>query len=165
MKRLDRRLSVLEICPSFIQYLRETAPSLFYQAPLDSISFRWKIPNQELLGGWTSPKSGIDIIKELRTDEICGFIGIHFPGREFLSSLAVANPGPYSPLCVVDAMHGFLSDHGENFGEHFACHIRHHAIKASERGCVLKYADKKTEEPLVLTGQEFFRLSPPRVIH
>ena len=151
---------MLEICPSFIQYLKETAPSLFYQAPVDSISFRWKIPDQELLGGWTSPKSGIDIIKELRTNEVCGFIGIHFPGRKFLSSLTVANPGPYSPLCVVDAMHGFLSDRGESFGEHFACLTRRYAIEASEQGCVLKYADKKTEGPLILTRQRFFRLFP-----
>src|SRR3989344_3917238 len=128
---------MLGICPSFIQYLSETAPSLFYQVPLDTISFRWKIPSEEFLSGWTSPKSGVDIIKELRTDEICGFTGIHFPGKRF------------------------LLENNEGFGECLEL-IRQKSIEASQVGCLLQYATEETERPVVLTRHEFFKLFPCR---
>ncbi|PJE51275.1 MAG: hypothetical protein COV29_00770 [Candidatus Yanofskybacteria bacterium CG10_big_fil_rev_8_21_14_0_10_36_16] len=163
---------MLGICPSFIQYLNETAPSLFYQVPLDSISFRWKIPNNECLGGWIG-KSGIDTIKELSTDELCGFAGLHFPGREFLEILVSSNSGPYTPVDIVDSMLSFFLDRSRDLKEiyrnefitHFAGDIRYQAILATEQGCVLRYATEKTESPIVLTRQDFLNLFPKKTLH
>lgn len=152
------------ISNSFLLYLDERAPSLFWQLPLDNLSFRWKIPKEECLGGWTSPKSGIDIIRELRTDEICGFAGMHFPGKEFLYYLVSKSPGPYDVLSVVNAINCFLLENNENFGEYYKL-IREKAVAASQIGCVLKYATDETEQPIVLTRQKFFTLFPSRTVH
>lgn len=126
---------------SFILYLAEKAPSLFWQLPPNNLSFRWKIPEEECLGGWIG-KSGIDSIKELRTDEFCGFAGIHFPGREFLKILVENNPGPYTSVDVVDSMLSFYLDRSKDlkatyrneFITHFAGNIRYQAIIATEQG-------------------------------
>lgn len=160
------------ISNSFVLYLAEKAPSLFWQLPLDNLSFRWKIPNEECLGGWIG-KSGIDIIKELRTDEVCGFAGIHFPGREFIEGLVALHPGPYSPLMVVDEILSFFLDrtkelkdiYRNEFITNFAGDIRYQAILATEHGCVLRYASDYTKGPAVLTREIFHKLFPENVIH
>ena len=160
------------ISSSFLLYLNEKSPSLFWQLPLDNLSFRWKIPEEECLGGWIG-KSGIDIIKELRTDEICGFSGIHFPGREFLEILVNTKEGPYTPLDVVDSMLSFYLDRTKDLKEiyrsefitNFAGDIRYHAIEATDSGCVLRYATDNMEEPVIMTRQEFKKLFPSKTIH
>ncbi len=152
------------VSSSFLLYLNEEAPSLFWQLPLDDLSFRWKIPKEECLGGWTSPKSGIDIMRELRTDEICGFTGIHFPGKEFLYGLVKKSPGPYDVLSVVDSINHFLLENNESFGEYYEL-VREKATKAGQTGCVLKYATDEMEQSRILTTQGFFTLFPRRTVH
>ncbi|MDO8492408.1 MAG: hypothetical protein Q7S34_02095 [bacterium] len=152
------------ISNSFLLYLNEKAPSLFWQLLLDNLSFRWKIPQEECLMGWTSPKSGIDIIKELRTDEICGFAGIHFPGKEFMYGLVNLNPGPYTAIKVIRTLQDFLVRNNEGLGNHYDL-IRLKAEEASNQGCVLKYATDETEQPTVLTRENFFTLFPNRIVH
>jgi|SRR3989344_8406460 len=157
---------------SFVLYLAEKAPSLFWELPLDNLSFRWKIPEEECLGGWIG-KSGIDIIEELRTNEICGFAGVHFPGQEFIKGLVVQHPGPYTPLIVVDSILSFFLDRTKDLDEiyrnefitRFAGDIRYQAILATEQSCILRYASDNTEEPVVLTRQEFYKLFPPKTVH
>lgn len=155
---------MLSISPSFIQYLNETAPSLFYQVPLDNLSFRWEITEHELLKGWTSKKSGIDILADLDSGEICGFTGIHFPGKEFLCALVSLSPGPYNATQVIETLQDFLVRNDENLGSYYDL-IRLKAREASSKGCVLRYATDETEQPVILTREEFFTLFPERRVH
>ena len=153
-----------DVSNAFILYLVDSAPSLFYNITMDCISFRWKIPTSECLGKWTSKRSGLDIVEELRTREICGFIGMHFPGKQFFRNVAAKNPGPYTPWDVFNEMNSFLVQNGESFGKYYE-EIKSEAKKASEVGCVFRYADEETEEPMVLTAEKFFLLFPDQRLH
>ena len=137
---------------AFQHYLNARAPSLFYSGPLKSISFRWKIPEEELTLGWTSPKSGIDIIAELETNKVCGFTGEHFPGKELLRRLAAKGAGPYTALCVVKELQQFLLERGETLGTYYD-QILIEACKATATppGCWLKYATNTMSAPATLT--------------
>lgn len=55
--------------------------------------------------------------------------------------------------------------HRNEFVAHFTGDIRHYAILATEQGCVLKYATNETEEPVVLTRENFFTLFNKKKIH
>ena len=96
-----------------------------------------------------------------------------FSGPRISKILAEQHPGPYSPLVVVDAMLSFFLDRTRDledidrneFITHFTGDIRYHAILATKQGCVLRYATDETEQPVVLTRQEFFKLFPPKTVH
>lgn len=142
----------LSISNVFVRYLTELAPSLFYDCNLDAISFRWKIPQQECLRGWTSKKSGIDIVEELRTSEMCGFIGVHFPGKAFMRAVMAQDPGPYRPSMIVKSLQEFLQANEASLGKYYE-EIFAKAQEADAQGCVMRYANRDTKEPLVLTAQ------------
>lgn len=147
---------MLSISRAFALYLSEASPSLFYQAPLDCLSFRWKIPKQECLIGWTSPRSGIDVIAELGTDEVCGFAGIHFPGMQFLEYLANQRSAPYEPLFVVERLQQYLTKQKETLGQYYQ-KMRHEAIRTNR--CYLKYATDEVAESIILTSEGLIELS------
>jgi hypothetical protein len=149
---------MLSISRAFILYLAETAPSLFYQAPLDCISFRWKIPREEGLMGWTSAASGIDVIVELQTNEMCGIAGIHFPGMQFLEYLAGEHHGPYDALLAIERLQRYLKERNQTLGQHYE-KMRHEANRASQNGCYLKYATEETPESAILTRQQLLIIS------
>jgi hypothetical protein len=129
----------LGVSPAFLIYLNQLAPSLYWQLPLDCLTFRWKIPKQECLSGWTSKRSGVDIITDLRTEEICGISGLHFPGKTFLRILVSEHEGPYRAEYLIDRLSVFLESHGESLGEHEDL-IKQNAQRADELGCVLNYS-------------------------
>jgi hypothetical protein len=137
---------------AFQHYLNARPPSLFYSGPLNSISFRWKIPKEELSLGWTSPRSGIDIIAELKTNKVCGFTGEHFPGQELLRRLTVKGAGPYTALCVVKELQQFLLEQDETLGTYYD-QILIEACKATATppGCWLKFASNEWPSPVTLT--------------
>lgn len=147
---------MLSVSSAFLHYLNEEAPSLFYQISdeLDILSFRWEIPTHECAIGFTSPRSGIDMIEDLFTRRLCGFTGVHFPGGDFLERVASRHPGPYSPLFIISELELFLSDHGQTLGQYLET-IREHARVATQDGCVLRFVTHQMAEPDILTAASF----------
>lgn len=155
---------MLSTSEAFAIYLAETAPSLFYQAPLDCLSFRWKIPQKECLMGWTSVASGIDVMVELQTGELCGIVGIHFPGMQFLECLASEHPGPYDALLVIERLQRYLKERKQTLGPHYE-RMRHEANKATKNGCRLRYSIAETRESHILTLEKLFEIIQLRSKH
>jgi hypothetical protein len=146
---------------SFLLYLSEPAPSLFYETPLDCLSFRWKIPDLEYLMGWTSPGSGIDIVAELQTEEVCGFAGIHFPGMQFLEYVAQSHSDPYDSFLIVAYLEQYLHERNQTLGQHYE-RIRYEARKAAENECHLKYSTDTMLRSDILTRQRILEISAAR---
>jgi len=156
---------MLGISPEFIQYLRDDAPSLLLSVELSMLSFRWKIPRSQCLAGWTSKKGGIDMVRDLDTKELCGFVGLHFPANHFLRSFVMLKNGPYSATELVESMQGFCKTfHDDGFGVHLPL-TQEQARKASADGCMLRYVSYETIRPELFRQKEFLSLFPAQIFN
>ena len=148
---------------TFMAYLNEQAPSLLYTVPLRHISFRWKIPRDELSSKWTTPKSGIDLIMDLYTEELCGYHGLHFPGEVIVDKLLREREGPYRPIQVFEEIEKLLAAHSEGFGEYREI-FREQSILAEKHDCFLRVMGNHMSEPVILTRRNN-PLHPLRIAH